>query len=135
MSRIEAIPDPRERLTALGRAAYTGAARGDAHTAVLVGAASPHVAPVLERVTRTRLAFLERLYSDLGATAAQAASHARLAYALFLGIGELHRAAPDDDDLAGQALEDYLELAVHVMVPPDWCAPVTPIHAGDSAFL
>jgi len=64
IARIEAISDPRERLIALGRGAYPGAARGNAHTAVLAAASDPRVAPVLARVTRTRLGFLERLYNE-----------------------------------------------------------------------
>ena len=75
------------------------------------------IGPVLERVTRARLAFLERLYSDLGVPADQAARHARLAYALYLGIGELRRADPDSDP-DGPELDAYLNLAVDSMIPP-----------------
>lgn len=117
IARIQAISDPRERLIALLRDAYTGAARGNVHTAVLTAASDPRVAPVLARVTRTRLAFLERLYGDLGVASGQAARYARLAYELYLGIGELRR-ADHDSEPAGQELDDYLELAVDIMVPP-----------------
>lgn len=113
---IQAISDPRERLIALARDAYTGAARGNVHTAVLAAASDPRVAPVLARVTRTRLAFLERLYSDLGLAAGQAARQARLAYALYLGIGELRRADREGAP-GGQELDEDLELAVDIMVP------------------
>lgn len=118
IDRIQAIPDPRERLTALGAAAYAGAARGNAHAAVLTGASDARVRTLLERVTRTRLAFLERLYSELGVAAGRASRHARLAYALYLGIGELRRADPENDP-AGQEVDAYLKLAVEVMMPPD----------------
>jgi len=117
IARINAVSDPRERLIALARGAYTGAARGNAHTALLASASDPRVAPVLARVTRTRLAFLERLYSDLGVATGQAARYARLAYALYLGIGELS-GADRDSDPTGQELDDYLELAVDIIVPP-----------------
>jgi len=79
--------------------------------------AYPGVRPVLERVTRTRLAFLERLYRELGVPAGEAARRARLAYALYLGIGELRRADPDGDP-AGAALDVYLNLAVEIVMPP-----------------
>ena len=117
IERIQDIDDPRERLTALGRGAYAGAAQGNAHAAVLAAASDLRVGPVLERVTRARLAFLERLYSDLGVPADQAARHARLAYALYLGIGELRRADPDSDP-DGPELDAYLNLAVDSMIPP-----------------
>jgi AcrR family transcriptional regulator len=115
IERIQAIPDPRQRLVALGAGAYAGAARGNAHAAVLAAASDPRVAPVLERVTHSRLEFLQQLYSDLGD--AQAARRARLAYALYLGIGELRLADPNGD-LVGDELDAYLHLAVDVMMPP-----------------
>jgi len=117
IDRIQAIPDPRERLTALGAGAYASAARGNAHAALLAAASDPRVRLVLERVTRTELAFLEQLYRDLGVPAGRAARHARLAYALFLGIGDLRRADPDGDP-AGRELDAYLKMAVDVMIPP-----------------
>jgi len=61
---------------------------------VLAAAGDPRVAPVLERVTLTRLAFLERLYADLGSEPAAARRQARLAYALYVGTIDLRRAAP-----------------------------------------
>lgn len=116
IEQIRAINDPRERLTALGYGAYTGAAHGNAHAAVLAAASDPQARAVLDRVTRTRLTFLEQLYSDLGLPSAHAAHHARLAYALYLGIGELRRADPGSDS-GEEDLDAYLKLAVDAMVP------------------
>ena len=117
IARIEAINDPRQRLIALGRGAYAGAARGNAHAAILAAAADPRVRPVLKRVTRLRLAFLQRLYHDLGLPRDEATRRARLAYALYLGIGELRRADPDSDPTDAE-LDAYLDLALATMVPP-----------------
>jgi len=118
IERIRTITDPRERLAALGFGAYAGAAHGNAHAAVLAaGASDPRARAVLDRVTRTRLTFLEQLYGDLGAPSAHAARYARLAYALYLGIGELRRADPSSDS-GEEDLAAYLKLAVDVMVPP-----------------
>jgi len=113
IEQIRAISDPRERLTALGYGAYAAAAHGNAHAAVLAAASNPRARAVLDRVTRTRLTFLEQLYSDLGVPEAHAARHARLAYALYLGIGELRRAS----DPGEEGLDGYLKLAVDAMVP------------------
>jgi AcrR family transcriptional regulator len=115
---IESIADPRERLNALGVAAYAGAARANAHTAVLAAGSDPGVRAVLERVTRTRLAFLEQLYLELGVAAKQSAVRARLAYALYLGIGALRRADTDSGP-AGEELDAFLALAVDAVMPPD----------------
>jgi len=114
---IEAIADPRERLTALAAGGYARAARGNAYAALLAATSDPQVQAVLTRVTRAQLAFLQELYIDLGLTADEAVRHARLAYALYLGIGELRHADPDND-LTGQELEAYLELAVSTIMPP-----------------
>ena len=56
----------RDRLRELARSAYIGAAEGnDVQSGVLAAASDPRVAPVLERVIRTRLAFLERQFEAL----------------------------------------------------------------------
>jgi AcrR family transcriptional regulator len=95
IAAIDALSDPHERLTTLARLAFGEAARGtDPHAGVLAAASDPRVAPVLQRVTRARLATLERLYSDAGLDKAAARRHARLAYALYLGTIDLRRAAP-----------------------------------------
>jgi len=84
----------------------------------VLAAADPRVAPVLTRVTRDRLTYMERLYTDLGLTPDQATRQARLAYALYLGISELRRADPDHEPTDG-ALNAYLDMAVNVMMPSD----------------
>jgi AcrR family transcriptional regulator len=95
IAALETIPDPRERLRELARSAYVGAAAGhDAQPGVLAAASDPQVAPVLERVTRTRLAYLERQYEALGFDPPAARARARMAYALYVGLGALRRAAP-----------------------------------------
>jgi AcrR family transcriptional regulator len=116
IERIQGIDDPRQRLVALGRGAYAGAARGNAHASVLAAASDPRVGPVLARVTRARLTFLQRLYRDLGFDQDETTRRARLAYALYLGIGELRRADPDGD-LTDAELGGYLNLAVASMLP------------------
>jgi AcrR family transcriptional regulator len=118
IDRIQAISDPRGRLIALAAGAYAGAVAGNAYAALLAAASDPRVGDVLRRVTRTQLTFLQELYSDLGLPAKRARRRARLAYALYLGIGELRHADPDSDP-TGQELEAYLDLAVDIIMPPD----------------
>jgi AcrR family transcriptional regulator len=117
IARIEAIDDPRERLAALATTAYAGAARGNAYAAMLAAAADPLVRAALKRVTRAQLAFLHELYTDLGVPGDQAARHAHLAFALYLGIGDLRLADPDNTP-AGPELDAYLALAVEAILPP-----------------
>jgi AcrR family transcriptional regulator len=118
IERIEAIADPRERLSALATGAYTRASRGNAYSALLAAASDPPVRALLERVTRAHLGFLERLYRDLGVPADQVAPHARLAYSVYLGISQLRMADPALE-LEARERESYLDLAVASIMPPD----------------
>lgn len=118
IERIRRITEPHERLGALAVGAYAAAAGGNAHAALLASASNPQVRVVLDRVTQTRLAFLRQLYQELGVAADSAEQHARVAYALYLGIGELHRAALDGDS-AGEEDLAYLALAVDKMMPSE----------------
>jgi AcrR family transcriptional regulator len=115
IQRIQALIDPRERLIALATRAYSRAATGSAHAAV-VAAADPQVAAVLDRVTHTRLTFLTQLYRDLGLAPDHAARRAHLAYALYLGIDELRRTYPDETP-TDPGLDDLIGLAIEIMVP------------------
>jgi AcrR family transcriptional regulator len=118
IDRIHAIADPRERLTALAVGAYEGAFAGNAYAAVLAGASDPRVHAALQRVTRRHLVFLEGVYGDLGLPADRSRRYARMAYALYLGIGGLRHADPETDP-TGDELDAYLELAVDIVMPPD----------------
>lgn len=118
IQRIQAIGDPRERLTELASTAYAGAAQGNAYAAMLAASSDPPVRATLERVTRGQLAFLRELYGDLGVSPEQADRHAHLAFALYLGIGNLMLADPGNAP-AGAELDAYLALAVNAILPAD----------------
>jgi AcrR family transcriptional regulator len=110
VAALDALPDPRERLTALARLAFGKAARGtDPQAGVLAAAADPRVGPVLARVTHARLSTLERLYRDAGLDGAGARRHARLAYALYVGTIDLRRAEPGELDSEPE-IEAHVEL-------------------------
>jgi AcrR family transcriptional regulator len=116
LAALEAIPDPQERLLALARRAYGTAARGtDPQAGMLAAASDPRVGPTLERVTVARLAALERLFGDAGLEPEEAARRARLAYALYVGVIDLRRAAPSAR-LAEEEIEAEIELMVGWLV-------------------
>jgi AcrR family transcriptional regulator len=115
---IDALADPLDGLGALVRLAFGSAARGaDPHAGVLAAASDPRVAPVLERVTRTRLATLARLYGRAGLDEADADRHARLAYALYLGTTDLRRAVPGEERTDAAVAAD-IELMIRATRPP-----------------
>ena len=114
IAMIERIPDPVDRLESLARFAFGEAARGDADAGLLAAASDPRVEPVLKRVTQNRIAFLERLYRDLGLATEEAARHARITYALYVGIGQLRRAWPRA--IPGSKVEPHVDLAVRALL-------------------
>ena len=112
VAALENIADPQERLIELARRAYGTAARGtDPQAGVLAAASDPRVGPVLERVTVARLAALRRLFVDAGLEVEDAARRARLAYALYVGVIDLRRAAP-----SARLSEDEIEAEIELMV-------------------
>jgi AcrR family transcriptional regulator len=126
IDRIQAIDDPRERLTELATSAFAGAARGNAYAAMLAAAPSdPRVRAALERVTRRQLAFLEDLYADLGVRPREAADRARVAFALYLGISDLRLADPASAP-AGPELDAYLDAAVDAILPAERAPALSP---------
>lgn len=78
--------------------------RADLSTALFADADHPLVAATLERVTRRRIDYLTRQFSELGFNGAEALRRARLAYTSFLRLSQLRHhlpaLAPDVPDTA-----------------------------------
>ncbi len=88
----ETIGDPAERLRFLFREVYERPA--DRIEITLAGGADePLVAPAVARVTRARLEFLHRIFTELGLPDDEAADRAWLAYAFYVGHHQLGRNA------------------------------------------
>jgi len=68
---------------------------GRVELALQASASHSLVAPVLARVTQRRLAFLTRLYTELGLSPARARDRGLLAYTAFLGHAQLAHATPE----------------------------------------
>lgn len=104
----EAIPEPVERLREVFRTIYehpvdpielTLAAERD----------DPAVAPVFARATRARIAFLRRIFAQLGLPDADADDRAWLAYAFYLGHHQL-ASATGTRELAPADLDRLVDL-------------------------
>jgi AcrR family transcriptional regulator len=95
--RAEAISDPAERLSFLFREAYERPA-DPLETALAWNADEPLVAPAVARVTRIRLAFLYRIFTELGLPDDEATDRAWLAYAFYAGHHQLGRNADLHED-------------------------------------
>ena len=69
----------------------------------------PVVAPVFARVTRQRIDFLHRIFTDLGLPPSQAAARAWLAYAFYIGHHQLGK-NPEASELRPDRLDRVVEL-------------------------
>jgi hypothetical protein len=74
--------------------------------AMVTRADDPTVGPVVHRVSQARIAFLERVFSELGFTPRKAAIRARVAYSAYIGHFLVRRSLPDDPVLAVRT-DDY----------------------------
>ena len=100
IAAIDEGQDALARLRNLLRLAFASVPDGSAgpagtvELALQASAAHVLVAPVLSRVTKRRLAFLTRLYSELGLSPARARDRGLLAYTAFLGHAQIAHATP-----------------------------------------
>lgn len=97
----------RDRLLTLFERVFASGRLGRAELALMADRDDPAVAPVLRRVTETRLAFLERLWGELGLEAEAARSRAVFLYATYLGHLQLQALAPDLIAAKAGPLEAY----------------------------
>lgn len=114
IEQLERITDPRERLHTLLTYALDIEALSRLEPAIVAHANDPIVAPILERVTQTRVDFLTDAYAALGSTPADARRQALVAYAAYTGWLQLRSAAPHvlpelaDRGESGQAARAHL---------------------------
>ncbi len=105
---LDAIADPLKRLRMLLRTVYEQPV--DPVELTLSGAGDdPVVAPVFARVTRQRIDFLHRIFTDLGLPPSQASARAWLAYAFYIGHHQLAR-NPEAAELRPDRLDRVVEL-------------------------
>lgn len=89
IDQVNAVADPRDRLRALLDVVFDGREENRFELAVFAEAGHPQVRPVVERVTRQRIDFVESLFAGLGLTPASARRRARATYAMYLGVLQL----------------------------------------------
>ena len=100
------LPDADARLRRLLHAALDDRPGARVEAALLADTGVPQVAAALERATRTRTAYVRRLFRDLGVD--RPADRATTVFALYLGLLHLRRAAPSSAP-TGAALQAYVE--------------------------
>jgi AcrR family transcriptional regulator len=112
---LGAIDKPRDRLRDFFRRVGKENLTHEVYREMCAAASHPIVAPVLERVTKRRMAYLSAAFRELGLEAEAAENQARLAYSAYLGFLQLQRQhqAPD---VESDTFENYMEHVIQQLI-------------------
>ena len=100
IAHLETVDDPADQLRSLFDISFGDEVHGLVDVAMVARADDPTVGPVVHRVSQARIAFLERVFRELGFSPGQAAIRARVAYSAYIGHFLVRRSLPDDPVLA-----------------------------------
>src|SRR5918994_4705312 len=121
IAAVDESQDATTRLRSLLRLAFSSVPDGSTEgpgtveLALQASASHPLVAPTLDRVTKRRLAYLTRLYTELGLPRARARDRGLLAYTAFLGHAQLAHATPGLLP-QGRAYTGHVDQVVEVLI-------------------
>jgi AcrR family transcriptional regulator len=124
IAAVDEAQDVATRLRSLLRLTFTSVrdsstgGAGTVELALQASASHPLVAPTLDRVTKRRLAFLTRLFTELGLSRARARDRGLLAYTAFLGHAQLAHATPELLP-KGRAFSAHVDQLVEALVRVD----------------
>lgn len=109
------IDQPRERLRDFFRRVGREHLTHGVYRELCAAAGHPIVRPVLERVTRRRMAYLTAAFTELGMQTRAAENQARLAYSSYLGFLQLQRQG-QAPDVESHTFEDYVEHVIEQLI-------------------
>lgn len=107
--------EPAARLRRLFGLVLPGSRDDRIEMALLASAGDPLVAPVMARVTRTRVDYVADLYGASGCPPEEARQRALLAVAVYLGHAQLEHAAPGILPTDDQAWDGHLHLVLRAL--------------------
>ena len=107
--------DPPTRLRMLVTRVIALAEKDAVGPALMANAKHPAVQPMLNRVTRARIALTVELLRDMGFDPKQAKLRAMLAYSAYLGHAQLAHSTPDLQFQTKQQRHDYLDHVLHTL--------------------
>jgi AcrR family transcriptional regulator len=117
IAELESEPDPAARLRRLFTLVI-GISRHDAiEVALLATADDPLVAPLVQRATHRRIAYVASVYEELGLAPAAAGRRAVHAVSVYLGHVQLARAAPRSLPADAEAWERHLDEIITALLP------------------
>jgi AcrR family transcriptional regulator len=92
IERLSEVTDPRERFRALLESAFDDHPDVVIDANLLAAADDPLIGPVLERVARKRLAFVDRIFAEMRTPGGS--DRALLAFSAYVGLAQLRRTGP-----------------------------------------
>jgi AcrR family transcriptional regulator len=115
---VEASGDPPRKLSLLFTTVLGHARSSRLETNVLAVAEHPLVAPVVHRVTRRRLDYVEQLFTEAGFAPGESRRRALLAYTAYVGQAQLAARMPEllPADAGGQGA--YLDTVLSMLLSP-----------------
>lgn len=116
IAHVERIADPRERLRELFQRVSREVQSHLVYAALLQASDHPLVQPVIERISRRRLALLTAAYAEAGFEPRAAQHRARLAYTAYSGFLQLNQrhGMPRMDQ---EEYQDYIDHVIETLVP------------------
>ena len=116
IAHVERIADPRERLRELFQRVSREVQSHLVYAALLQASDHPLVQPVIERISRRRLALLTAAYAEAGFEPRTAQHRARLAYTAYSGFLQLNQrhGMPRMDQ---EEYQTYIDHVIETLVP------------------
>ncbi|MCY1033653.1 TetR/AcrR family transcriptional regulator [Corallococcus sp. BB11-1] len=117
IQRLEALPEPRQRLHQLLALTFDLGPHGRIEVAIVAGAAAdPRIQPVLARVSQRRIDYLVKLYRALGLPAREARNWSLQAYSTYVGLLHLVIASPEMLSTS-RARAGYIQHVARTLIP------------------
>lgn len=115
-ARLEGIEDPRERLTQLFLRVAHEAKSHIIYSELLKALDHPVVQPVMQRVSKRRMDYLQLAFRQVGMGRAEALSRARLTYSAYVGFLQLSLQLRQPR-MALDEFEDYVGHVISTLIP------------------
>lgn len=118
LARVESIENPGKRLRELFRLTSREMRSHKIYAALLKAADHPVVAPVMDRVSQERMAYLARVFQQAGMDHESAEHRARLAYSAYVGLLQLTLQLRSSR-LTSEVFDAYVGHMIDTLIPAE----------------
>lgn len=116
MANLAAVADPRERLRQLFKRVAAQVETHRVHAALLEALDIPRVRETVEQAAQRHLAVVTKSYRQMGKSPEDAATHARLAYAAYLGFMQMNLVF-GHESISHEEYDQYVDHLIATLVP------------------